>query len=474
MANENKNSNSRIDLITGEPKKAIRKLSFPMMLIMILIISYQVVDSIWVAGLGADALAALGFITPIYMIIIGLGQGLGAGATSLIARSIGEKNKDKASNAGMHSIIISVLISMLLTIILLVSLKDILIVMGASSVLGLATTYGQIVFLGSTVLVLNLIGSSILRAEGDMKRATYAIAVTSLLNMVIAPIFIYTLKMGIGGAAVATILSSSIAAALIFYWILVKRDTYVSFKFKKFHFNKKITKDILSVAMPATAEQFVMSMLTVGINWMLVIVSGTVAVAVYTAGWRIVSFGIIPAAGIETAVLTVAGVAYGAKNYKNLKIGCHYGIKLGMVISLFLAVFIYIFASNIAWLFAYSSNSGNIIPLIVEFLRIFCVFLIAIPVGMASTAVFQAAGKGTTSLFLVIIRDVVLSLVFAYVLGILCHLGATGIYWGIVMGVILGSAVSYIFFRIFLKGLKREQMKDMNLKEPEKVEITSK
>ncbi|MGB9978237.1 MATE family efflux transporter [Methanobacterium sp.] len=470
MTNETKKSNSRIELITGDPKKAIRKLSFPMMLIMLLIVSYNIVDSIWVAGLGADALAALGFISPIFMVIIGLGQGLGAGATSLIARCIGAKDKDRANNAGLHAILITGILSIVLPVVLLIFLKDILIAMGASNVLYLATEYGQIVFIGSFALLFNLVGSSILRAEGDMKRATYAIAISSILNMVIAPIFIYTLHMGIGGAAIATVLSSSIAAIAIFYWILVKKDTYLSLKVKNFHFSPAIIKDILSVTLPASVEQFIMSVLTIFINAMLVIAAGTTAVAVYTAGWRIVSMGIIPALGIETAVLTVAGVAYGAKNYKNLEISCNYSIKLGVLISLALAVLTYIFAPNIAWLFTYSSNSGNIAPMIVEFLRIFCVFFIAIPFGLASTAVFQAAGKGTTSLLLVVIRDLILSLIVAYILGLVFHLGAVGIYWGIIIGVILGSAISYLYFRLFLKGLKKENVENANLIQFEKGE----
>jgi putative MATE family efflux protein len=470
VTNEKDNINNRIELITGDPKKAIRKMSFPMMLIMVLIVSYNIADSIWVAGLGADALAALGFITPIFMVIVGLGQGLGAGTTSLIARCIGSKNKSKADNAGMHSILITAVLSEVLPVVLLLFLKDILFAMGAVGVLTLATEYGQIVFIGSFALLFNLVGSSILRAEGDMKRATYAIAISSILNIVIAPIFIYTLNMGIGGAAVATVLSSSIAAIAIFYWILIKRDTYLAFKFKDFHFDTGIIKDILSVTLPASVEQFIMSALTIFINAMLVIVAGTTAVAVYTAGWRIVSLGIIPALGIETAVLTVAGVAYGAKNYKNLEISCNYSIKLGVIISLALAVITYIFAPNIAWLFTYSSNSGNMAPMIVEFLRIFCVFFIAIPFGLASTAMFQAAGKGITSLLLVVIRDLILSLIAAYILGMILHLGAVGIYWGIVIGVILGSAISYLYFRLFLKGLKKEEVEKINLREFKKEE----
>ena len=462
MANETSKSDNRVKLITGDPKRAIRKFSFPMMLIMILITSYNIADSIWVAGLGADALAALGFITPIFMVIIGIGQGLGAGATSFIARCIGAEDKDKADNAGMHSILITAMLSVVLPVVLLVFLNDIISAMGAAGVLALATEYGQIVFIGSFALLFNLVGSSILRAEGDTKRATYAIAISSILNIVIAPVFIYTLNMGISGAAVATVLSSSVASVAIFYWILVKRDTYLAFKFKDFSFDAGIIKDIMMVALPASLEQFVMSALTIFINAMLAIVAGTAAVAVYTAGWRIISLGIIPAIGIETAVLTVAGVAYGAKNYKNLEISYNYSIKLSVIISLVLAVITYIFAPEIAWLFTYSSNGAGIAPMIVDFLRIFCVFFIAIPLGLASTAVFQAAGKGTTSLLLVVIRDLILSLVVASILGFIFHWGAAGIYWGIVIGVILGSTFSYMYFKLFLRGLKAEKA---NLKE---------
>jgi Na+-driven multidrug efflux pump len=189
---------------------------------------------------------------------------------------------------------------------------------------------------------------------------------------------------------------------------------------------------------------------------MLIIVGGTTAVAVYTAGWRIVTIGMTLAMGIETALLIVAGVAFGAKNYKKLELSFNYSIKLAVLISVVLAGLIYIFVPSIAWLFTYSSNSAILAPNIVEFIRIFTVFLVAIPFGLASSSVFQAMGKGHTSLVLIIIRDLILSLIVAYILGFVLHLGAIGIYWGIVIGIILGSAISYIYFRIFLKRLKND------------------
>ena len=439
MSDENNESNSRIDLLTGDPKIAIRKLSFTVTLTMILALSYLLVDSIWVAGLGFNALAALGFISPLVMVLFGLGQGLGTGATSLIARCIGANDKDKANNAGLHSVLLTLIVSILLPIISILFLKDILVLIGAVSVLTLANDYGQIIFLGSFALLFNSLGSSILRAEGDMNRATYAIAISSILNIVIAPIFIYTLKLGISGAAIATILSSLVSCIIILYWILVKKDTYISFKLDNFHFNICIIKDILLVTLPASVEFFIMSITTIIINAMLIIVAGTTAVAVYTAGWRIVTLGMTPAMGVETALLIISGVAFGAKNYKKLELSFNYSIKLALLISVVLASLLYIFAPSITWLFTYSSNSIILAPRIVEFIRIFCIFLIAIPFGLASSSVFQAMGKGTTSLVLIIIRDLILSLISAYILGFIFHLGAYGIYWGIVTGIILGS-----------------------------------
>ncbi|KZX17671.1 multidrug export protein MepA [Methanobrevibacter cuticularis] len=452
--NENKNSN--IELITGDPKKAIRHLTGPMVIIMLLIVGYNIVDSIWVAGLGFEALAALGFITPLYMIIIGLGQGIGAGTTSILARCIGAEDKNRASNAGIHSILITIVTSIILSIITFLFLKEILILIGASSVLDLAMNYGIIVFIGSFPILLNLLGSSILRAEGDVKRATYAIAITSLLNIALDPLFIYSLNMGITGAAIATVISSLMASIVIFYWILVKRETYIKLTWEKFKFDLNILKDILNVALPGSLEEFMLSFSTIGINALLIIVSGPIAVAIYTAGWRIAMLGIIPASGLEMASLTIAGVAYGAKNLKNLKITINYSIKLGIVIGLILAIIISLIAPQLATLFTFTTNNTALTSSIAEFIRMLSVFFITIPLGFISTATFQAAGKGVTSLILTVTRDIILSLFFAYLLGVLCNFGQIGVYWGLIFGIVLGSIINYLYLKLFLGKIKKE------------------
>ena len=102
--------NSNIEMITGDPKKAINKLSIPIIASMFLIFANNIIDSIWVAGLGAEPLAALGYITPLFMILVGFGNGIGAGGNSLISRYIGAEDRHSANNAAIHNLILSVII----------------------------------------------------------------------------------------------------------------------------------------------------------------------------------------------------------------------------------------------------------------------------------------------------------------------------------------------------------------------------
>ena len=445
----------RISLITGNPEKAIRSLALPMIISMLLMMAYNLADSIWVAGLGSNALAALGFITPVFMIIVGIGNGLGAGATSLIARCIGAKNKKGADNAAIHSLIMTVIVAAVLTIAILIFLPGILTVMGAGESLNLAVQYGQIVFGGLIFLILSSVASGILRAEGDVKRAMYAMAATAILNIVLDPIFIYSMGMGVAGAAWATVISAGVSSALILYWLLMKRDTYISLYWDDFKASLRVVKDILGVGMPASAEFLIMSILGIILNIILVTTGGTDAVAVYTAGWRVVNIAMIPAIGIGTAAITVAGAAYGAKKYGNISTALNYSVKLGVSIAVVTSIITYIFAPNISGIFAYSSQSAFLAPSIASFLQVMCLFYIVVPLGITASSIFQAMGKGTTSLILTIIREVAFISVFAYLFAFVLGIGAQGVWWGIVVGGACGCILAYIWAHTYVNRLKR-------------------
>lgn len=321
-------------IIKRRPKKAINKLAYPIIGSLLLVMLNNIIDSVWVAGLGSDPLAAIGYITPLFMILVGVGNGIGAGANSLISRFIGAKDKKGADSATAHSLILSIVISIAFMVIFLIILDPILKIMGAAEVLDYCKQYGVVLFIWTFALVMPTIIGGIFRAEGDVNRATIPLAVTAIANMILDPIFIYTLNQGIAGAAMATGIAGFIGLLMQIYWIYVKKNTYLSYSLKNFKNNMKMYLDILTVGIPASLEQLIMSVLAIVVNFLLTIVAGTTAVAVYTAGWRIISVGIIPAVGVGTAAVTVAGVAYGARNYDKIKTTVRYAVKIGFIVSL--------------------------------------------------------------------------------------------------------------------------------------------
>ena len=445
--------NENIEMITGDPKKAIRTLSLPIIASMFLIFANNIIDSIWVAGLGVEPLATVGYITPLFMILVGFGNGLGAGGNSLISRYIGAEDKSSANNAAIHNLILSVIVSVIIGIIFVVVIEPMLNMMGASSVIKYVTDYGFIIFLCSFAILIPPIVGGAFRAEGDIKRATVPIAVAAIINMVLDPIFIYTLGLGIKGAALATVIGPLISLLLMCYWIFVKKDTFLSYNFKDFHNDPKFYKDILVVGIPASLEQLVLSVLTIFVNYMLTIVSGPIAVAVATAGWRIVNIGMLPAIGVGTAAISVAGVAFGARKYENLRITARYAMQVALVASIIVCIFLNLFSNQIAFIFSYSESSVELAPRIASFLQIMCLFILYVPFGASAGNVFQGVGKGTISFILTSFREFILVLIFAYLLGFTFNMGEFGIYCGMLLGGGIGSLIGYACIELYIKKL---------------------
>lgn len=445
--------NENIEMITGDPKKAINKLALPIIASMFLIFANNIIDSIWVAGLGAEPLAALGYITPLFLVLVGIGNGIGAGGNSLISRYIGAENRSSANNAAIHNLVLGIIISVFVSIILLLSLESLLNLMGASSVLNYAMSYGQIIFAFSFAVLLPPIFGGAFRAEGDIKRATIPIAITAIVNMCIDPIFIYVMNMGVAGAAWATIIAHFLSLAAMLYWMFVKRDTYLKYNRESFHNELSMYKDILVVGIPASLEQLILSALTIVINFMLTLVSGPVAVAVYTAGWRLITVGMIPAIGVGTAAISVAGVAFGSGKYENLRVAVRYAAKVAFIASVIVCIILNLFSNQIAFIFSYSESSAQLEPLIASFLQIMCLFILYVPFGASAGNVFQGVGKGTISFVLTTFREFILVFIFAYVFGFVFGWGEFGIYCGMLLGGGIGSLIAYVAIEYYITRL---------------------
>jgi len=454
LKGESKNTEG-ITLITGDPRKAILKLSGHLIIAMLLTSTYNLIDAIWVSGLGGGALAAIGFVTPLYMIIVGLSNGLGAGAASSISRCIGAGDAKRVNNSAIHAIILTILISIFITFLLEFFLGDLLLMLGAKATLNLSLSYGRIVFAGTIFMLFTGSAYGILRGEGDTKRTMYAMMVSAIINMILDPILIYPLGMGIAGAAWATLASQFLVSAVIIYWFIYKKDTFTSLSWEYFQADSKVAKSLLEVALPASVEFFVISTGTAILNMIFVAVAGTDAVAVYSAGWRVVMIGFVPLISIGAGTITVAGVAYGARKYENLSIAHHYSIKIGMLVAIATSILSFILSPYISMIFTYSPETSHLAPVITEFLRIMCLFYIFMPPGLMSNSIFQGVGKGITSLILTIIRQLLFIVIFAYILAMIFNLGQRGAWWGIVAGDMVGSAIAYLWARIYIGRLQR-------------------
>jgi putative MATE family efflux protein len=275
------------------------------------------------------------------------------------------------------------------------------------------------------------------------------------MNIILDPIFIYILNLGIAGAAWATVISATLSCVVMSYWIWGKKDLYLDLSPKNFSYSSRIMLDTLQVAIPSTLENVVFSALAIIVNSMLVMADGTTAVAVYTASMRIVQMCMIPLLGLGTAVLTVSGVAYGAHNHENLKIAHSYSIKVGFAISIALGAIMYIFAPQIASIFAYTSASASMAPQIATALSILTLFVLAIPHGMMSSMMFQGVGKGTYSLIITLARSLILESVFAYLFCFIFGWGVMGIYAGVVFGCFVGGTLGYIWAKFFIRKFKQ-------------------
>ncbi|AMK15498.1 MATE family efflux transporter [Methanobrevibacter olleyae] len=449
-------TNKNIESIIGDPKKAINRLAYPTILSMLLMFANNLIDSMWVGGLGSGPLAALGFMSPLYLVILGFGVGIGAGANSLISRYIGAKRYRESNNAAMHSIIIAIIISIFLFLIGHLFLKDLLILFGASSVIDYAMDYGFIIFFANIIILSPAVISSLFRAEGDIKRATWPLVLNAVLNLVLDPILIYYFNWGIKGAAIATVLSTSANLFLMLYWYLIKRDTFIKLSLKYYNRKLEIYKEILLVSLPASCEELIYSIVGICFNYLIIITAGTMEVAVFTVVWRFVSIAFLPCISIGIATITVSGVAYGAKNYKNFKTTINYSTFISFIITLIICTVFFVFAYPISESFNFISGNTEMINRTAEVLRIMVFYNLFIPFGATAAYVYQGVGSGFKSLSLTILRELILSISFAYLLAITFKMGIFGLYLGAIIGMILGCFIGFGSILIYERKFKKE------------------
>ena len=447
------NQTKGVETLLGNPRKAIVKLSLPMIIALSVHTLYTFIDALWVSGLGADALSAVGFFFPFLFMILALATGIGVGGGSAISRRIGANDKTGADLVGAHTFVLMIFTAFAVTVPLFLSASSIFTAMGAGHVASMAASYARILFAGTVIFFFSNIASAIMRAEGDVKRAMYAMMLGAGLNIILDPIFIYVLDLGVPGAAWATMVSLFVSSIFLFRWLFFKKVTFIHITFQRFRFKKSITKDIFRVGIPASVQQLAMAFSMLLLNLIAVKVGGTDGVAVYSTGWRVAMFAILPLLGIATAVTSVTGAAFGARDYVKLNKAYLYAIQIGLVIELAVGLLTFIFAPQIAGLFTLAEETVRIRADLIVFLRMMCIYYPTTAFGIISSSMFQGTGKGLYSLTVTLIRTIVLAAPLAYIFAVFLDFKLKGVWWGIVIGNVIAGSIAFIWGRFFIQSL---------------------
>lgn len=444
-----------VKTLLGDPKKAIIKLSIPMIAAVLSHTIYNLTDAVWVSGKGPASLSAVGFTFPFLFFAMAIGNGIGIGSGAAISRRIGAKDKRGADSIASHAIVIMLIIAFLFTAAMIYLARPLMQLMGAGDALDLSVTYARIIFAGIIFIFFMQTAGSILRSEGDAKRAMVAMLAGSLINIVLDPIFIYTLGLGVAGAAWATILSMFVVTLITFYWLFIEKKTFVSFRFKGFRFDKNILADIGKVGLPASVSQTSMALMGFALTAIVASVGGPDGVAVYTTGWRVSTLATLPMLGVAGAVTSVTGAAFGAGDYKKVEISYMFALKAGVLVESVLALLTFLFASQITWIFTWSEETVRIIDDLTQFLRVIWILFPTVAFGMLSSALFQGVGKGLYALILTLIRTLLFTVPFAWFFGIFLDGGLLGVWTGFVASGLIYVPIAFGWASWYLRKLKR-------------------
>ena len=424
---------SRLKTFVANPSKSLWTLAIPIIAGMGIQTLYSIVDMIFIGRLSGLAIAAVAFNFPIFFFVMGITFGLGSGVTASIARFIGSEDKVNADNAAEHAILIALLISALLTTVGLLYGKQILIKIGCTAeVLPQAWEYLKVSCYGLSFGVFSGFFSSILAREGDMKFPMILAGFGTILNIILDPIFIFTLGFGVAGAAWATTISQLIVFVIFIFMLFVKDHAYVKFQLRDFSLSKYILIDIIKVGLPASVSMIVMSAGQLIFNRMLATFS-TDAVAAYQVGGRIDMVVFLPIFGIASALTTMVGMYYGANEIDKIRYITKYGISRAFIITSIGSILLYIFAPVIISVF---TNEIVIKNIAVDYLRVISLLFPFISIGLTIGRILQGIGLGMPSLIITTIR----------VIGVAGPLAYYFIY-------ILNKPVEWMWYAMFISGI---------------------
>ena len=395
--------------LTKDPiPSLIKKIAIPASVGTFFQTMFNVVDTFFAGKISPEALSALAKSFPIYFIIIAACVGVTVGGTSLIANSIGENNKEKVLRYFAHTIIYAILVSILISIIGLVFSPSLFTLMGSEGeVILLSLKYTNVIFAGSIVFIMVVALNSLLHADGDTKTYRNVLILSFFLNIILNPLFIFGYgfipAMGISGIGVATIVAQFVGLLIIFNKI-IKSRRLINLSINNFYPKVYLLKNLFFQSAPISAALLLISVANF-IIFTYIGVYGEYATAGYGSAVRFEQILLLPVLGLNTAIISIIGQNFGAKNFIRVKESYFKAVKYGFILMIISGLVIFLSADKIVNIF---SDNLSVISFGTTYLKISALIFPAYPIFFISNGFFMAIKKSSYSMYLNIIRNVIL------------------------------------------------------------------
>lgn len=400
-------SNKKVDVLLGDPKKAIIAMAVPIMIALFVAEINTVVDRAWCSGMGSDSLAAVAVVRPIYNVLVGLGTGLGVGASAVISRYIGAGKKEDATSGCVQTLILAGAIGLVLTPIMLLSQPYILSALGADNVIDQSSTYMSIYSMFVVLIILNGAIGGILNGQGASTLSTVMMVTLAVSNIILDPIFIYVFGLGIMGASIATMLATTISLLLGIYFILGRR-TYLGISKNDIGWNPVQSRAIMTAGFPQMLEFLVLYGMDAVLNFMVILCAGTDGLTIFSTVDGLIILMTVPAMAVGSALVPVASSAYGQKDIRRLNKSFKYALIMGIGLVTLLIGVLELFPEQLLYIFTYSDNMEAYRPDMVYLLSFMCLYMPLFSFNPICSGYLQAVKHPNYSVIMAVIRNLVL------------------------------------------------------------------
>lgn len=405
---------NRINLMKNEKvSKAINKMAAPAIIGMLVMAIYNLVDSIFVAHIGGNEIAATQVVLPLMLIASSVGLAFGIGGGSYVSRLLGANKKNEASIASTVSFFTALCVGVALSIFNYIFMDEVLLLFGADeSILELAKQYGNFIVFGYAFTVLNMVLNNILRSEGSGNYSMIGMATGAILNIILDPIFIFVFDWGIAGAAIATTVSQIVSFIVLFSNFFYKRSL-VRIKPKYFLPTIEIYKQILVVGLPTFLKQMLISVSIGLLNTAAMTYGGADLLASVGIVTRVIMIPNYIIFGFGQGFQPLAGYNFGAKNKDRVLAGFRYSLLVTSIITTVFCIVFFLFDDII---FRVYDASPEILDFGKPALHYYSIGMLFLGVTNTITVFYQALGRGLEALIMSISRQGILYIIAIIIL----------------------------------------------------------